>query len=356
MVSRRQMQTDSIRKEPELKLRNYVLVGLFALAWLQMATARADTLAEIRKRGHLNCGVSQGIEGFSSRNDADGWDGFDIDLCQAVAAAILGKGGKAKFTPLSADQRFEALHDKQVDILTRNTTWTMKRDVDLGLTFPAVVYYDGQGFMLPASLVIDSIAQLSGAKICILSGTTAEKNIRAYFGLEKLDYSLVVSATRAEMLSRYEAGECDVVSADRSALHGDRLRMKDPANHVVLASIISKEPLSPVVRDEDRGLQDVVRWTINLLVTAEEAQLERALINNSDATITALQKLLLQRSGALGKKLGLAESWPREVIGTTGHYGEIYDRNLGAKSPLGIPRGNNALWYDGGLLYAPPMR
>ncbi len=337
-------------------MRKYVLLGLFFLAWSQMATARADTLADIRKRGHLNCGVSQGLEGFSSRNEADEWHGFDVDFCRAVAAAILGKDGKAKFVPLSAEQRFKALRDKQVDILTRNTTWTMKRDLELALTFPAVVYYDGQGFMLPASLVIDSIAQLSGAKICILSGTTAETNIKAYFELEKLDYLLVASSTRDEMLSRYEDGECDVVSADRSALHGDRLRMKEPANHVVLPDIISKEPLGPVVRDEDRVLQDVVRWTVNLIVTAEEAELKRGLIANPDAPLSELQELLLRRSAALSGKLGLTESWPRNVIGATGHYGEIYDRNLGPKSPLGIPRGNNALWYDGGLLYAPPMR
>ncbi len=337
-------------------MRKCVLLGLFVLAWSQVAMAQGDTIAEIRKRGHLNCGVSQGIEGFSSRNEADEWSGFDVDLCRAMAAAIFGKGGKSKFIPLSAEQRFDALREKQIDILSRNTTWTMKRDIELGLAFPAIVYFDGQGFMLPASLVVDSLAQLSGAKICILSGTTAETNIRAYFELEKLDYSLVASATRAEMLSRYENGECDVVSADRSALHGDRLRMKEPANHVVMSDIISKEPLGPVVRDGDRALQDVVRWTVSLLVTAEEAQLQRALITNSDAALSELQELLLQRSGGLSSKLGLSESWARDVIGATGHYGEIYDRNLGPKSPLGIPRGNNALWYDGGLLYAPPMR
>jgi general L-amino acid transport system substrate-binding protein len=350
------MLTDTFSTGWSSKLRKLVLLGLLVLAWSQVVAAQANTISEIRKRGHLNCGVSQGIEGFSSRNVADEWSGFDVDLCRAVAAAILGKGGKSKFIPLSAEQRFEALREKQIDILSRNTTWTMKRDIELGLAFPAVVYYDGQGFMLPASLVIDSLAQLSGAKICILSGTTAETNIRAYFELEKLDYSLVASATRAEMLSRYEGGECDAVSADRSALHGDRLRMKEPANHVVMPNIISKEPLGPAVRDDDRALQDVVRWTISLLVTAEEAQLQRALITNSDAALSALQELLLQRSGALSSELGLSESWSRDVIGAVGNYGEIYDRNLGPKSPLGIPRGNNALWYDGGLLYAPPMR
>lgn len=337
-------------------MRKLFHLCLLVLALSQNSAAQADTIADIRERGHLNCGVSQGIEGFSSRNSAGDWHGFDVDICRAVAVAILGKDGKSEFAPLSAEQRFSALRDKQVDMLSRNTTWTMKRDLELDMAFPAITYFDGQGFMLPASLVIDSIAQLSGAKICILSGTSSETNIRAYFELENLEYSTVVSSSRPEMLSRYERGECDVVSADRSALFGDRLQLKDPAGHVVLSDIISKEPLGPVVRDNDRSLQDIVRWTVSLLVTAEEAQLLRSSIAKPNEELSALQKLFLSRSGALGSTLGLGENWARDVVGTVGHYGEIFKRNLGSASPLGISRGNNALWYDGGLLYAPPMR
>ncbi|MGI9511403.1 MAG: amino acid ABC transporter substrate-binding protein [Anderseniella sp.] len=321
--------------------------------------AANETLTKVKTRGHLLCGVSDGLAGFSFRNAAGEWDGFDVDVCRAVAAAIFGVQGKpsVKFVSLTANNRFKALSAGKVDVLSRNTTWTMGRDVELGLTFPVTVFYDGQGFMVPANLPITQVAHLSGARICVVAGTTHVANIPIHFNKRKMAHSLVTSTNQTELRKMYQSGQCEALSADRSALFAIRSQLQDPSDHMILAGVISKEPLGPVVREGDERWADIIRWTVYGLINAEEKKIARlAMLDERGDALTSDQLNFLDVAGKLGAKLGLDAKWLRNAIAVVGNYGEIFERNVGTESELEIVRGKNALWSNHGLIYAPPMR
>lgn len=328
-----------------------VLVGGLILAH----AAAASTLDGVRARGTLVCGVSEGLPGFSER-DADGaWHGFDVDFCRAVAAAALGDPDKVDYVPLSATDRFGALEDGKIDVLSRNSTWTMARDVGLGIDFAGIDYYDGQGFMAPASFGFTSALQLQGARICVITGTTTESNAEAYFTSKQIDVTFMRFDARPDARAAYAAQKCDVFTADRSALAAERTLLPVPDNHQLLPEVISKEPLGPATREGDAAWTELVRWTLYGLINAEEQGLSSTVLA-ADAPDAAARRA---DAVALGKAavgpLHLADDWLAVVIGRVGNYAEIFDRNVGEGSPLGLPRGINALWTNGGILYAPPM-
>lgn len=327
---------------------------------LYAGAAAADTLDIVKKRGALQCGVSSGLTGFSIPDAKGRWTGFDADYCRAVAAAIFGSGEKVKFIPLSSKERFTALQSGDIDVLIRNTGWTMGRDVGLGLTAVGVNYYDGQGFMVNAKRLpgINSIADLSGASICVQSGTSTELTLADYFGRNHLDYTPVVFEKFSEVNAAYDAGRCDVYTTDQSSLYAVRLQLTNPEDNVILPQIISKEPLALIVRQNDSGWANIIRWTHNALLNAEELGIGQ---NNIDAMLKSdnpdIKRLLGTESGtALGRALGLQNDWAVNIIRATGNYGEIFARNIGSESPLKIVRGRNDLWTKGGLHYGIPVR
>ncbi len=319
-----------------------------------VAPARAATLDDIRKRGFVTCGVSEGIPGFSLKADDGTWSGFDVDFCRALAAAVLGDAAKVTFVLTSPEDRFSVLGKGKVDVLTRNTSWTMQRELEEGVLFPGVLFFDGQGFMVPKDLGLTSPTQLAGGKICVLAGTTSQANAVAYFAKAGLEVDLLTFPHRKEALDAYEAGKCDARTADRSALFGERQLLSDPSRHMILSDTISKEPLGPVVRASDPQWAGVVRWVLFSLVAAEENGVTSASFQPS-GTLTVDQTGFLKDSGKLGSKIGLSPDWVSTVIKTVGNYAELFDRNLGKTSAIGMTRGANALWKNGGLLYAPPM-
>jgi general L-amino acid transport system substrate-binding protein len=340
-------------------MRSIVFFLIILVTGFKATLAADDTLAKVKARGHLLCGISEGLTGFSFRNAAGAWDGFDVDICRAVAAAVIGIQSKAtvKFVSLTANNRFKALTAGKIDVLSRNTTWTMGRDVELGLTFPITVFYDGQGFMVRANLPITLVEHLSGARICVVAGTTHVANIPIHFNKRKMAHSLVTSTNQTELREMYQRGECEALSADRSALFAIRSQLQDPSQHMILAGVISKDPLGPVVRDGDERWADIIRWTVHGLVNAEEKKIARlAVLDEKGDALTSDQAHFLDLAGRLGSKLGLDAKWLRNAIATVGNYGEIFERNVGTESELEIVRGQNALWSDHGLIYAPPMR
>lgn len=316
----------------------------------------ATTLETIKARGHVQCGVSQGLPGFSNPDDKGDWTGIDVDLCRAVAAAVFGSADSVKFTPLSAKERFTALSSAEIDILSRNTTWTMTRDTQLGLNFAGVNYYDGQGMMVPTKLGVTSASELDGAAVCTNTGTTTELNITDYFRANGMSFELVAFEKADEVVQAYDAGRCDVYTTDRSGLAAQRLKMTDPNAHTVLPEIISKEPLGPVVRQGDDQWFNIVKWVHNAMVNAEEMGITSAnaaeMVNSDNPNI----KRLLGSEGEFGAELGLSNDWALNAISQVGNYGEVYERNVGPNTPLKLERGANALWTDGGLMYAPPVR
>lgn len=335
-----------------------VFLGALTAAGLFAGAASAGTLEDVKARGQLKCGVSQGLPGFSNPDDKNNWTGLDVDLCRAVAAAVLGDATKVQFVPLSAKERFTALSSGEVDILSRNTTWTMSRDVELGLEFTVVNYYDGQGMMVPASLKVKSALELDGASICVNTGTTTELNITDYFKANKMKFELVAFEKADEVGQAYDAGRCQVYTTDRSGLAAERLKLKNPDAHVVLPEIISKEPLGPVVRGGDNKWSDIVKWTHYAMLTAEELGINKANVDASMSSTNAEVKRLLGvgEDAKFGVSLGLDGAWAARIIKQVGNYGEVYDRNVGPNTPLKLARGVNALWNKGGLQYAPPIR
>jgi general L-amino acid transport system substrate-binding protein len=328
-----------------------LLVAAIGIASALLAPpAAAGTLDDVRARGKLICGVSDGLPGFSEKDKAGHWHGFDVDFCKAVAAAVLGDTAKVDYRALTADNRFAALKAKQIDLLARNTTWTMSRDLVDGLAFAGISYFDGQGFMLPAQLGASSPLQLDGATICVVTGTTSEENAAAFFARRKVKVSFLRFAERAAAREAYAAGKCDAFTGDRSALAAERSRLAKPEDHVVLEGVISKEPLGPVTRKGDEAWTDLVRWTLFALINAEEQGLDQATATTS----------LRQKAVAMGRPavtaLKLKDDWLVKVIGGVGNYKDIFARNLGGDTPLALKRGMNALWLQGGLLYAPPMQ
>jgi general L-amino acid transport system substrate-binding protein len=316
-----------------------------------LPSARLDA---VRARGKLLCGVNPGLLGFAHRTATGEWSGIDADFCRAVAIATLGDAGKVEFVPLDAAERFEALKAGRIDLLSRNTTWTMNRDVDMGLEFVGVLYFDGQGFMTKEERGLVSAQQLAGSKVCVLSATTSEKNMGYYFGAQRIDAETRKYASREELVKAYLEGVCDAYSADRSALFSDRAGFAEPLAHVVLPEVISKEPLGPAVLQGDQEWTEIVRWTLAGLVNAEEVGLDRAAASASQ-TQSGDALRLLDGAAASGERLRLDKGWLRSVVAGVGHYGEMFDVNVGKASPLGMDRGINALWKKGGILYAPPM-
>ena len=339
-------------------MKKLMLTGVLGAAALAIAgsAANAATLDDVKAKGFVQCGVSQGLPGFSNP-DADGnWSGLDVDLCRAVAAAVFGDAEAVKFTPLSAKERFTALQSGEVDLLSRNTTWTMSRDTQLGLNFAGVNYYDGQGFMIRTSMDINSALELSGASICTNTGTTTELNVADYFRANNMEYELVAFEKSDEVVAAYDAGRCDVYTTDQSGLYAQRLKLTNPGEHKVLPEIISKEPLGPVVRQGDDQWFNIVKWAHIATVNAEELGVTSANADEMKDGDNPAVKRLLGTEGAFGEGIGLGNDWAYNIIKMVGNYGEIFDRNVGPDTPLGISRGVNALWSKGGLQYGPPVR
>lgn len=335
------------------------LPGLAAgavLAASLAAPAGAGTLDTVKQRGTLQCGVSEGVLGFSAKDAEGKWSGFDVDFCRAVAAAVLGDATKVAFTPLSASERFDALKAGKVDLLARNSTWTLGREAELGLAFAGITYHDGQGFLAKRALKADTALSLDKAKVCVEAGTTTQLNLADFFKANSMTYEEKVYPSAAEALAAFEGGQCDVLTRDQSALHGERLRLAKPAEAIVLPDVISKEPLGPVVRSDDFPWFNVVKWVNFALVNAEELGISAGNVDEALKSQKPDARRFTGVEGGFGKALGLNADWAIRSIKATGNYAEIYERNLGTGSKLGIPRGLNQLWSMGGVLYAPPLR
>lgn len=315
-----------------------------------------QTLKRTLRRGELLCGVNTGVPGFSMQDDKGQWTGFDVDFCRALSAAIFNDPNKVKFIPLDATERFTELQKRKVDVLFRNTTWSMSRETDYELHFAAVNYYDGQGFMLRRSRKIDSALELDGSKVCVLAGTTTQLNLSDYFRLNNLKYEEVKFAKAEDLEKAYESGACDVWTADASQLYGWRVRLAKPEEHVVLADVISKEPLAPVVRQKDDDWLLIVKWTVYAMLDAEELGVNSKNIDEAMKSQKPEVKRLVGTEGTYGEELGLTNDWAARIVRHVGNYAEVYDRNVGTGSKLGIPRGLNQLWSEGGIQYAPPIR
>ena len=338
-------------------IRFKFLAAALGATMLATSANAATTLEAVKAKGFIQCGVSQGLPGFSNADDSGNWTGLDVEMCRAVAAAVFGDGSKVKFSPLSAKQRFTALSSGEVDILSRNTTWTMTRDTQLGLNFAGVNYYDGQGMMVPTALGVKSATELDGANICTNTGTTTELNITDYFRSNNMSFNLIAFEKADEVVAAYDAGRCDVYTTDRSGLAAQRGKLTNPDAHVVLPEIISKEPLGPVVRQGDDQWFNIVRWTLNALINAEEMGITQAnAMARSKGTENPAVKRLLGKEGKFGEELGLSSDWALNAIQAVGNYGESYERNVGPNTPLKLDRGVNALWSNGGILYAAPIR
>jgi general L-amino acid transport system substrate-binding protein len=334
-------------------------LGAAALG-LAATAAQAATLDDVKARGVLKCAVNTGLAGFAAPNDQGQFSGFDVDYCRAVSAAIFGDPDKVEYTPTTAKDRFEVLANGTVDMLARNTTWTLSRDTTLGLNFTGINYYDGQGFMINAKKIpgVNSALQLSGAAVCVQTGTTTELNLADYFKANNLEYKPVVFEKLEEVNAAYDSGRCDVYTTDQSGLYSIRLALTAPDDHVVLPEIISKEPLGPAVRQGDDQWMDVVKWVGNALVIAEELGITQANVDEMAASENPEIRRVLggEANAKFGADLGLEEDWVVKIIKGVGNYGEIFERNIGQDSPLKIARGLNGLWSKGGLQYAPPIR
>ena len=331
------------------------IAAIAAALSLTAITAQAGTLDDVKSKGHVQCGVSQGLPGFSNFDDAGNWSGIDVDLCRAIAAAALGDDSKVKYTPLSAKERFTALQSGEIDVLARNTTWTVTRDTALGLNFTGVNYYDGQGFMVPKNLGVKDGLELDGAAICTNTGTTTELNAADYMRSNNMDYKIVAFEKADEVVAAYDAGRCDVYTTDQSGLYAQRIKLSDPNEHIVLPNVISKEPLGPVVRQGDDQWFNLVKWTHFCMINAEEMGITKANVAKMTGEDNPAMKRLLGTEGNFGENLGVGNSWCHDIVAQVGNYGEVFARNLTVE-PLGIARGVNELWGKGGLQYAPPIR
>jgi general L-amino acid transport system substrate-binding protein len=345
-----------------MKSKVFAWVFGAAISAVAATAAQAGTLDDVKQKGFVQCGVSQGLPGFSNPDSNNNWTGMDVDFCRAVAAAIFNDPSKVKFTPLSAKERFTALQSGEIDVLSRNTTWTMSRDTSLGLKFAGVMYYDGQGFMVRKSLGVDSALKLDGATVCTQTGTTTELNLADFFKANNMKYQVVAIENSDEVVKAYDEGRCDIFTTDQSGLYAERLKMKNPDDNIILPEIISKEPLGPVVRQGDDAWFNVVKWTYYALLNAEELGITQANVEEMKASTNPEIKRVLGvknedgSAAGFGTGIGLDEEWVVYIIKSVGNYGEIFERNVGANTPLKIARGVNALWKNGGLQYAPPIR
>jgi general L-amino acid transport system substrate-binding protein len=336
-----------------LKLRRSI--GLIVVAAALTNPVCAQTLKAVKDRGALNCGVNEGLIGFAAKDDKDNWFGFDVDFCRAIAAAIFDDPAKVRYTPLNASNRFAALQFDQIDVLSRNATWTMSRETDLKLIFPAVTYYDGQGFLIGKVRNASSALELDGVRVCVQSSTTTEQNLSDYFEANGMKYQKVAVAGPADAMKAYDAGQCDVYTSDVSQLYAERLTLTKPDDHVILPDVISKEPLSPAVRQGDETWSLIVKWTQFAMVNAEELGVSSKTLDAALKSTKPAVKRLVGTEGDMGERLGLSKDWATRIVKHVGNYGEVFERNVGTGSKLGIPRGINHLWNNGGIQYAPPV-
>jgi general L-amino acid transport system substrate-binding protein len=333
-----------------------LVFSLALAAALSTQAASGQTLKTVKDRGLLSCGVSQGLPGFSSPDDKGNWTGIDVDICRAIATAIFNDPTKIKFVPLSAKDRFTALQSGEVDLLSRNTTWTLSRDTTLGANFTGVTYYDGQGFLVKKSLKVNSALELNSASVCVQTGTTTEQNLADYFKSNNMKYEVIAFGTADETVKAYESGRCDVFTDDTSGLYAERLKLANPSDHVVLPEVISKEPLGPMVRHGDDQWFDLVKWTLFAMVDAEELGINSKNVDEMAKSDKPELKRILGTDGNFGESLGVTNDWVVRIVKSVGNYGESFDRNVGAGSKLQIARGLNQLWNKGGIQYAPPIR
>jgi len=341
-----------------MKMMKHVLAAgsLLAVSAIPVAHAGA-TLDAVKAKGFVQCGVTTGLAGFSAPDQKGHWSGLDVDTCRAVAAAVFGDATKVKFTPLTAKERFTALQSGEIDLLSRNTTWTLTRDTNLGLNFAGVNYYDGQGFMVSKDLGVKSARELDGAAICIQAGTTTELNLADYFRANGMKYTPITYDKSEESVKGFAAGRCDVLTSDRSQLYALRIKLKNPDSAIVLPEVISKEPLGPVVRNGDEDWLKIVRWSLFAMIDAEEMGVtSRNVDDMRKNTRDPGKQRLLGLTGIKGQGLKLSDDWAYNIIKQVGNYGEMFERNVGMDSPLKIARGLNALWSKGGIQYAPPIR
>jgi general L-amino acid transport system substrate-binding protein len=338
-------------------LRTTLWMGVLGLAILGAAGARAGTTADAAlKKGFIRCGVNTGIAGFAQPDSNGEWRGIDVEFCRAVAAALFGDARKVRYTPLTAQQRFTALQSGEVDILSRNTTWTMSRDTSLGLNFVGINFYDGQGFMVTKKRNVKSATKLNGAAVCVQPCTTTELNLSDYFRANNMKFEEIKFGKLDEVVKAYNEGKCDTFTADVSQLYALRLNLSKPDDHVILPDVISKEPLAPVVRQRDDDWMMIVKWTLYAMINAEELGITSKNIDEALKSKKPDVMRLVGTEGAYGEDLGLSKDWAARIIRHVGNYGEIYDRNVGEGSKLKIPRGLNSLWSNGGIQYAPPIR
>ena len=340
-------------------MKREILGGALVATCLATAPGAAHaqaTLKAVKERGMLSCGVSQGLPGFSSADATGKWSGFDVDFCRAVAAAIFGDPDKVKFTPLSAEERFDALKKGDIDLLSRNSTWTMGREAALGLKFTGVTYYDGQGFLIPRAKNALSPLDLADVKVCAQAGTTNRDNAMDYLTGNNVKHEIVEVKSVEEMVDAYHKGRCDVLTTDMSQLHALHTKLNKRADHAILPDVISKEPLGPVVRQDDPQWFEIVKWTHFAMLDAEELGVTSKNIEAALASKKPDVKRLVGNDGAFGEQIGLTKDWVVRIVKATGNYGESFERNVGSHSSLGIPRGLNQLWNAGGIQYAPPVR
>lgn len=335
---------------------SFSLIAAVAVVGLAGA-AQAAKLDQVKEKGFFQCGVNGVLPGFSTPDDKGNFSGLDVDYCRAMAAAIFGDATKVKFTPVTAKERFTALQSGEIDVLSRNTTWTMDRDTALGLNFAGVMYYDGQGIMVKKSLGVKSAKELDGATVCVNQGTTTELNLADFFRVNNMKFTPVTYEKMDEVVAAYAAGRCDAYTTDRSGLAAQRIKLQSPADHVILPEVLSKEPLGPVVQHGDDQWFDIAKWVYYGLLNAEEYGVTQKNVDDMKANSkNADARRMLGVEGEFGKKLGLSNDWLYNAIKQVGNYGEIYARNVGPDTPIGLDRGVNALWINGGIQYAPPIR
>ncbi|MGB3865752.1 MAG: amino acid ABC transporter substrate-binding protein [Xanthobacteraceae bacterium] len=338
------------------RARAAIVVLAAVAAFAAPGNADAQMLKAVKDRGHLICGVSTGLPGFSNADDKGVWSGLDVDLCRAVAAAVFDDASKVKYVPLNAEDRFKALQAGTIDLLSRNSTWTMSREAEFNLSFAAVNYYDGQGFMVRKSANKDSALELDNSKVCVQSGTTTQLNLGDYFRTNNMKFQEMAFPNMTDTLKAYDSGTCDVFTSDVSQLYAERLQLSAPNDHVILPDVISKEPLGPAVRQGDGQWLDIVKWSHFAMLNAEELGVTSKNIDEALKSQKPDVKRLVGAEGAYGERIGLTRDWAVRIIRQVGNYAESYDRNVGTASKLGIPRGLNHLWSEGGIQYAPPIR
>jgi general L-amino acid transport system substrate-binding protein len=327
-----------------------------ALTLLTSLGAQASTLETVKQRGSLVCGVSNGITGFSISDEKGAWTGFDVDFCRAVASAIFGDATKVQFVPVKADERFAALKENKFDLLSRNSTWSFSNEVEQGLLFAGVTYYDGQGFLVSKKRKVTSALELDGSKVCVKNGTNSEANVADYFKSNRMKFEPIRFETMKEIIEAYQANKCDVISSDVSQLYAERLSLTKPNENAILADVISKEPLGPAVRQGDDQWLNLVKWVNYAMLNAEELGITKANVAQAKQSQKPAVRRLIGAEGDIGKQLGLSPDWALNIIKNVGNYGETLEKNVGGKSKLGIARGLNQLWTMGGIQYAPPLR